>query len=275
MRNFKIHAQNDREDELEEYEESQQARNNPKIIRPHKIRKIRRPPIRSHPKDNKFSFFGGRPGRVFPTNYAELLYRQRNGKYKFEQAVRKKRILNIIVGVSVAIALAFLLILVLSVVAFIIIKFSKGDTKVVATVTGNYSKIYVSTDSNQISNIFFQIVQRSVASNSSLYLSFVDYNMAKSTVKKRYIENKKKKRNIFSIATEDYLFISSFENMVNNLNWTNKGFYLDGEYVSILSYLNNVAVISTSFDDLQFMMVDLYNKSSNSNLIIDLNNTKW
>ena len=37
--------------------------------------------------------------RIFPTNVPQLLYRRRNGRIKFEQAVKKRRVINYLVGI--------------------------------------------------------------------------------------------------------------------------------------------------------------------------------
>lgn len=228
-------------------------------------------------KQPSFSYFGGgRPGYLLPTTYPELMYKRRNGRTKFEQAVRKKRVLNLIVGVAAAIIIVFLLMIAITIATILVLKYKNGSTQVTATISGNFSKVYISTDSSQISNIFFQIVQRSVSANSSLYLSFVDYNAAYNNAKSRYLSNNSiSKRNVFSDSAVQYYFVASLEKLMKSLNWESKGFYLDGEFVSILSYLNNVAVISTSFTDLETMMLDLYNKSMANDLDMNLNGTKW
>ena len=63
--------------------------------------------------------------------------------------------------------------------------------------------------------------------------------------------------------------------MIQNLNWNNKGYNINGKQVSILSYADSVALISTNYDDLKTMLNDLYDKSLDNNLNINLNLTKW
>ena len=119
--------------------------------------------------------------------------------------------------------------------------------------------------------MFFRIVQRAVTSNQSLYLSFVNYNATSSAIN---IGKRKKRSSLSSMATKD-IFLANFEQMVNNLGWGNIGFNLNGQYVSILCYLDQAALVATNYDDLNFMLNDLYNKSVNNSLDMVLSDTKW
>ncbi len=119
--------------------------------------------------------------------------------------------------------------------------------------------------------MFFKIVERSVSTNSPLYLSFVSYNSTSSAIN----IGKRKKRSTLSDQAANAIFLADFEQMVKNLGWANMGFNLNGQYVSILCYLNQAAVISSNYNDLNFMLNDLYNKSVNNSLDMLLSETKW
>jgi hypothetical protein len=205
--------------------------------------------------------------RIFPTNVPQLLYRRRNGRIKFEQAVKKRRIINYLVGILAGIIVTTVLTLVVTIVILFMIRFVNSNSS-----SSKSSSAYISTDATQINSLFYQIVNNAVLTNSSLYLSFINY---KTTTSSSNGNTGKRKRDLNQNTAYEYIFESNLEIMINSLDWKNKGYYINGKQVSILSYVDNVAVISTNYDDLKIMLIDLYNKSIINNLDINLNMTKW
>jgi hypothetical protein len=227
--------------------------------RTHKSRHRRRP-IANWNKSNLT--------RIFPTNVPQLLYRRRNGRTKFEQAVKKRRVINYLVGISGGIIVTSILTLVVTIVILFMIRFVNSNSS-----SSKSSSAYISTDATQINSLFYQIVNNAVLTNSSLYLSFINYKTTSSSSSSG--NTGRRKRDLNQNTAYEYIFESNLENMINSLNWNNKGYYINGKQVSILSYVDNVAVISTNYDDLKTMLIDLYDKSLINNLDINLNLTKW
>lgn len=225
--------------------------------RPHKSRR-RRKPLDNWNKNNLT--------KIFPTNVPQLLYKRRNGRTKFEQAFKKRRVINYLVGITAGIIVTTISVVVITTVIILMIRFVNFNSS-----SSKSSSAYISTDATQINSLFYQIVNNAVVTNSSLYLSFINYKTTTSSSG----NTGKRKRDLNQNTAYEYIFESNLEIMINSLDWKNKGYYINGKQVSILSYVDNVAVISTNYDDLKIMLIDLYNKSIINNLDINLNLTKW
>lgn len=222
--------------------------------RPHKSRR-RRKPLDNWNKNNLT--------KIFPTNVPQLLYKRRNGRTKFEQAFKKRRVINYLVGITAGIIVTTISVVVITTVIILMIRFVNFNSS-----SSKSSSAYVSTDATQINSLFYQIVQNAVLTNSSLYLSFINYNASNANTIKR-------KRDLSQNTAFEYIFESNLEKVITNLNWDGMGYNINGKQVSILSYIDNVAVIATKYDDLKTMLVDLYDESLINNLNINLNLTKW
>ncbi len=222
--------------------------------RPHKSRR-RRKPLANWNKNNLT--------KVFPTSVPQLLYRRRNGRTKFEQAFKKRRVINYLVGITAGVIVTTISVVVITTVIILMIRFVNFNSS-----SSKSSSAYVSTDATQINSLFYQIVQNAVLTNSSLYLSFINYNANNANTIKR-------KRDLSQNTAFEYIFESNLKKMITSLNWDGMGYNINGKQVSILSYIDNVAVVAKTYDDLKTMLVDLYDKSLINNLDINLNLTKW
>jgi len=77
-----------------------------------------------------------------PTNYAELLYRRKNGNARFQQAVRKKKVLKCLSAIAAAVVVIFILALIIGGLTYFFV--AKYRQAVLALMT-NGSQIYLST----------------------------------------------------------------------------------------------------------------------------------
>ena len=77
-----------------------------------------------------------------PSNYAELLYRRKNGNARFQQAIRKKKVLSCLSYITAVLVVIFIVAVIIGgLTYYLVIKYREA---VLAYIT-NGSQIYVST----------------------------------------------------------------------------------------------------------------------------------
>lgn len=145
--------------------------------------------------------------------------------------------------------------------------------------------------------------------NLKLYMAFIDYekafdsieiwavlnSMTKCRIDSRYtklIENIYSQASMYVLLQErtplipikrgvrqgdtisPKLFIATLENVFKELNWSNRGVNINGEYLNHLRFADDILIISNDAAELQEMVTELDNHSKLVGLTININKTK-